>query len=174
MAGGNPSRHITGCLTQLVRAILRRHIPEGSTFGMSSSTTAVPRRNMSGKIVLDASALFCLLNDEPGADRVAGVLTRSLIGATNLAEVVYKSRGLGPSLDEVREALGGLHFNVRPLTSAQATRIRDLRRATWPLGLSLGHRACLALAIELNAEIYTTDAALIKAGVAITATNVRG
>ena len=129
---------------------------------------------MSNRIVLDASALLCLLNDEPGADRVAEVLTRSLIGATNLAEVVSKLRERGLSLDEVKEALGGLHLDVRPLTPGQAMLIGDLRPATRPLGLSLGDRACLALAIELDAEIYTTDAALTKADVAITATNVRG
>jgi PIN domain nuclease of toxin-antitoxin system len=128
---------------------------------------------MSNKIVLDASALLCLLNDEPGADRVAAVLTRSLIGATNMAEVVSKLRERGLSLDEVREALGGLHLDVRPLSSLQAMVIGDLRPATRPFGLSLGDRACLALAIELNAEIYTTDAALTKADVAITATNIR-
>jgi len=128
---------------------------------------------MSNKIVLDASALLCLLNDEPGADRVAEVLTRSLIGAANLAEVVSKLRERGLSLIEVREALGGLHLDVRPLSTVQAMMIGDLRPATRPLGLSLGDRACLALAIELGAEIYTTDVALTKADVAITATNVR-
>lgn len=128
---------------------------------------------MSNRIVLDASALLCLLNDEPGADRVAEVLTRSLIGATNLAEVVSKLRERGLSLDEVKEALGGLHLDVRPLTPGQAMLIGDLRPATRPLGLSLGDRACLALAIELEAELYTTDAALTKADVAITATNIR-
>ena len=128
---------------------------------------------MSNRIVLDASALLCLLNDEPGADRVAEVLTRSLIGATNLAEVVSKLRERGLSLDEVKEALGGLHLDVRPLTPGQAMLIGDLRPATRPLGLSLGDRACLALAIELDAELYTTDAALTKADVAIIATNIR-
>lgn len=128
---------------------------------------------MSNKIVLDASALLCLLNDEPGADRVAEVLTRSVIGAANLAEVVSKLRERGLSLIEVREALGGLHLDVRPLSTVQAMMIGDLRPATRPLGLSLGDRACLALAIELGTEIYTTDVALTKADVAITATNVR-
>lgn len=128
---------------------------------------------MSNKTVLDASALLCLLNDEPGADRVAKVLTRSLISATNLAEVVSKLRERGLSLDEVKEALGGLHLDVRPLTHGQAMLIGDLRPATRPLGLSLGDRACLALAIELDAEIYTTDAALAKADVAITVTDIR-
>lgn len=128
---------------------------------------------MSNKIVLDASALLCLLNAEPGADRVAIALPRSVIGATNLGEVVSKLRERGLSLEEVREALGGLHLDVRPLSASQAMMIGDLRPSTRALGLSLGDRACLALAIELGTELYTTDAALARAEVLIVVTNVR-
>ena len=92
---------------------------------------------MSSKVVLDASALLCLLNDEPGAARVLDVLTRSVVGTANLAEVVSKLRERGVSLDEVHEALGGLHLDVRPLSPAQAMIVGDLRPATKPLGLSL-------------------------------------
>lgn len=128
---------------------------------------------MSNNIVLDASALLCLLNDEPRADRVAEVLTRSLIGAPNLAEVVSKLRERGLSLDEVSEALGGLHIDAQPLSQGQAMLIGDLCPATRALGLSLEDRACLALAIELRAEIYTTDAALAKPEVSIKINNIR-
>lgn len=128
---------------------------------------------MSSRIVLDASALLCLLNNEAGANRVAAVLTRSLIGTTNFAEVVSKLRERGLSLDEVREALGGLHLDVRPLSAAQALIIGDLRPATQPLGLSLGDRACLALAMDLQAELFTTDAALASVDVGISITDVR-
>ena len=128
---------------------------------------------MSSKVVLDASALLCVLNDEPGADRVVDVLTRSIIGTANLAEVVSKLRDRGLPLDEVREALGGLHLDVRSLTPAQALIVGDLRPATKALGLSLGDRACLALAIDLQAEMLTTDAPLASADVGITITNVR-
>ncbi len=128
---------------------------------------------MSSKVVLDASAMLCLLNDEPGADRVLDVLTRSVIGTANLAEVVSKLRERGLSLDEVREALGGLHLDVRPLSPAQALIVGDLRPVTKPLGLSLGDRACLALAIDLKAEMITTDGPLSSVDVGITITNVR-
>ena len=128
---------------------------------------------MSSKVVLDASALLCLLNDEPGTDRVAEVLTRSIIGTANLAEAVSKLRDRGLPLDEVCEALGGLHLDVRPLTHAQALIVGDLRPATKALGLSLGDRACLALAIDLQAEMLTTDGLLASANVGITITNVR-
>ena len=128
---------------------------------------------MSSKVVLDASALLCLLNGEPGTDRVLDVLTRCVIGATNLGEVVSKLRERGLSLDEVREALGGLHLDVRPLSAAQAMTIGDLRPTTKSLGLSLGDRACLALALDLQAEMFTTDADLASADVGISITNVR-
>ena len=128
---------------------------------------------MSSKVVLDASALLCLLNDEPGTDRVLDVLTRCVIGATNLGEVVSKLRERGLSLDEIREALGGLHLDVRPLSAAEAMMIGDLRPTTKSLGLSLGDRACLALALDLQAEMFTTDADLASADVGISITNVR-
>ena len=128
---------------------------------------------MSSTVVLDASALLCLLSDEPGADRVADVLTRCVIGTANLAEVVAKLRERGLSLDEVREALGGLHFDVRPLSPAQALFAGGLRPITKALGLSLGDRACLALAVDLNAEMVTTDGSLAGAEVGVAITNVR-
>ncbi len=128
---------------------------------------------MSSKVVLDASALLCLLNDEPGADRVLDVLTRCVVGATNLAEVVSKLREKGLSLDEVREALGGLHLDVRPLSPAQALTVGDLRPATKSLGLSLGDRACLALAMDLQAELFTTDRGLARADAGISIVNIQ-
>ena len=128
---------------------------------------------MSSKVVLDASALLCLLNDEPGAGRVVEVLTRSVMGTTNLAEVVSKLRERGLSLEEVREALGGLHLDVRPLSPSQAMIIGDLRPATKPLGLSVGDRACLALALDLDSDLFTTDADLASADAGVSITDVR-
>lgn len=128
---------------------------------------------MSRKVVLDASALLCLLGDEPGAEIVAEVLTRSVLGTVNLAEVASKLRDRGVPLGEVREVLGGLHLDVRLLSSTQAVTIGDLRPTTRALGLSLGDRACLALATELEAEVYTTDRALATAAVGVQITDVR-
>jgi PIN domain nuclease of toxin-antitoxin system len=95
------------------------------------------------------------------------------MGTTNLAEVVSKLRERGLSLEEVREALGGLHLDVRPLSPSQAMIIGDLRPATKPLGLSVGDRACLALALDLDAELFTTDADLASADAGVSITDVR-
>jgi ribonuclease VapC len=47
--------------------------------------------------------------------------------------------------------------DVEPFTAEQAKIAGDLVQLTSALGLSLGDRACLALAIVLNAAVYTTD-----------------
>ena len=41
--------------------------------------------------VLDATALLALLNDEPGAERVAGYVSEAAIGAVNLTEVIERA-----------------------------------------------------------------------------------
>ena len=110
-------------------------------------------------VVLDSSALLCVLNGEDGAERVAQALPSAVIGAANLAEVVTKLRERGLSVEEVEEVLGGLHLDVRPLTPAQAYATGHLRPATRTLGLSLGDRACLALAAEFGVPALTADQA---------------
>lgn len=112
---------------------------------------------MTETVVLDASALLCLLNAEPGADIVAAALPNAAISTVNLAEMVGKLRERGLSAGEVEAALAGLSLDVRPFTTAQAYIAGDLRPATRALGLSLGDRACLALARALEAPALTAD-----------------
>ncbi|EYD74327.1 hypothetical protein Rumeso_04108 [Rubellimicrobium mesophilum DSM 19309] len=118
---------------------------------------------------MDSSALLCLLNGEAGAERVAEVLPSAVIGAVNLAEVVTKLRERGLSAEEVEEALGGFNLDVRPFTAVQAYATGHLRQATRSQGLSLGDRACLALAVELGAPALTADQAWgkVNAGAAV-------
>ena len=52
--------------------------------------------------VLDASALLCLINGEPGSERVAAVLSVAVISAVNLAEVTSKLNELGADADAAR------------------------------------------------------------------------
>lgn len=131
--------------------------PRRPAGGATSRAQAVPI------VVLDSSALLCLLNDEPGAARVVVALPSAVIGAVNLAEVVSTLRERGLSAEEAEEVLESLHLDVRPLTAAQATATGHLRPATRAQGLSLGDRACLALAAELGAAVLTTDQAWAEA-----------
>lgn len=114
---------------------------------------------MSEVFVLDASALLCLLKGEPGAERVMAALPRAWVSAVNLSEVYAKLADAGGAEDRIAKAVGGLHLRVEPFDDAQARRAGMLRPVTKGLGLSLGDRACLALAQHRGALALTTDRA---------------
>lgn len=110
-----------------------------------------------GPYVLDASALLCLINGEPGADGVAAVLPSAVISAVNLAEVASKLNELGADADTARALLAPLHLSVVPFDESAAHATGALRSATRVHGLSLGDRACLALSASRGATALTTD-----------------
>jgi len=108
-------------------------------------------------VVLDASAVLALLFEETGAEVVRAQLRTGVIGAANLAEVLAKLSDHGlPAVEAVR-AVAILGLEVAPMTKAQAQRSAELRSLTRGAGLSLGGRACLALAAELGAPAVTAD-----------------
>ncbi len=108
-------------------------------------------------MVLDASAVLALLFEETGAEVVRAQLRTGVIGAANLAEVLAKLSDHGlPAVEAVR-AVAILGLEVAPMTKAQAQRSAELRSLTRGAGLSLGGRACLALAAELGAPAVTAD-----------------
>ena len=109
--------------------------------------------------VLDASALLALLNREPGADRVAAVMAGARISAVNLIEVISKLIDKGLDGPTVVAGLSELDIIVVDMDRPQAERAGLLRRETRALGLSLGDRACLALALDSGSIALTGDRA---------------
>ena len=110
------------------------------------------------RLVLDASALLAVLNQEPGSEKLTPeLLSGATISAVNLAEVHSKlvSRGLRP--DQAWEATLSPVREAAPFTSEHAKRVGDLVARTRALGLSLGDRACLALGLALKLPVYTAD-----------------
>ena len=110
-----------------------------------------------GGHVLDASALLCLLFDEPGADRVERALPDAVISAANLAEVISKLVDRGLDGNEALADLRELDLNVVALDRAQAEAAGLLRSATREADHSLGDWACLALAQQRGAATLTMD-----------------
>ena len=110
-----------------------------------------------GPVVLDASAVLALLFEETGAEMVRAQLRTGVIGAANLAEVLAKLSDHGLPTAEAVRAVAILGLEVAPMTEAQAQRSAELRPLTRGTGLSLGDRACLALATELGASAVTAD-----------------
>jgi PIN domain nuclease of toxin-antitoxin system len=110
------------------------------------------------KIVLDASALLALLNQEEGARKLTPELLRdATVSTVNLAEVQTKLVREGGDPDEAWELALAPVSEAQPFSSDHAKIAGTLVKETQPLGLSLGDRACLALAIALQAPVYTTD-----------------
>lgn len=109
--------------------------------------------------VLDASAVLALLNQEPGTERVSQILGDSVISAVNLSEVIGKlTEGNMPD-NEINLVLSYLNLEVVPFDEQLAWYCAQLRPLTRNLGLSLGERACLGLAQQLNKTAITTDKA---------------
>ncbi len=107
--------------------------------------------------VLDSSALLTVFLSEPGGERVLPILQGALLSTVNLAEVVTRMVDLGAAAEHVWSRVESVRCEVCPFTAGQARIAAELRSVTRPFGLSLGDRACLALAIDRNATVYTTD-----------------
>ena len=107
--------------------------------------------------VLDASAILAIIFDEPGAEKLTDeVLDKAVASTVNLAEVQSKLINKGFPPDEAWEDSLAL-VKAEHFTPEQAKTAGTLIRTTQPLDLSLGDRSCLALAIALQADVYTTE-----------------
>lgn len=122
------------------------------------------------ELIWDSSALLMVINQEAGWERWAGLLPRGGISTVNLSEVVAKLAERGANLDEIRPLLDRLALEVHPFTLEQAHSAGALRTVTRDQGLSLGDRACLALARERRVPALTADRSwsrLVEPGVEI-------
>ena len=109
------------------------------------------------KYVLDASALLALLNNETGVDVVREILPDAIISAVNFSEVIAWLTRLQIPEDEVSDILDVLGLTIIPFDTELAYKTGQMAEMTKSLGLSLGDRACLALAIKLKATAVTAD-----------------
>ena len=122
------------------------------------------------RVVLDASALLVYLQRERGHLLVEPLLEASAMSAVNLSEVLQKSAAVGVSTAGLQADLQAVGLRVHVFDSEDAACAADLWASTRKLGLSLGDRACLALAKRLRVPAYTADhswAAVQVPGVAV-------
>ena len=109
------------------------------------------------KVVVDASAILALLNQEKGSEEISQWIGKAVISSVNLSEVVAKLAEGGVTEADIEEILSNLNLEVVPFSQEQALRAGILRPSTKSLGLSLGDRACLALGLYLKLPILTAD-----------------
>jgi PIN domain nuclease of toxin-antitoxin system len=107
--------------------------------------------------LFDASALFCFLQAEPGADVVEHeLLAGGACSAANWSEVAQKVLAHQHDWGLARGLLLSYGLGVEPVLLADAERAATLWRRG--AGLSLGDRLCMATAERLGAVVWTADA----------------
>ncbi|HEY6763885.1 MAG TPA: type II toxin-antitoxin system VapC family toxin [Candidatus Sulfotelmatobacter sp.] len=112
------------------------------------------------RVVLDASALLAILNEEPGWETVTDRL-RTLdifaMSTVNVSEAYGKLLSRGLRSEEAWRVVTAAVSEIAAFDEEQARIAGHLLPRTRSLGLSLGDRACLALAMVLKAPVYTAD-----------------
>jgi ribonuclease VapC len=117
---------------------------------------------MSRRVVLDSSAILAIVFGERGKERTAELVEGGLISTVNLSEAAAKmtDRGFTPEAAEAFLRDLGMVWDV--FGEAEALAAGWLRAVTRAAGLSLGDRACLALARREALPVVTADRAWQK------------
>ena len=110
-------------------------------------------------VVFDSSALLAIVFQEDGADVAARRLSGGFVSAVNASEVIARLVDFGTSGEDVRNTLLNFGLDIRPFDTVLAVAAGHLRAATREKGLSLGDRACIALAIREQVGVVTADRA---------------
>lgn len=126
-----------------------------------------------GLSVLDTSAVLTLLFHEPGAAAVADVVADgAALSTVNLSEVAAVLVRHERDADSILRAVTA-QVTVEPFTTEDVFAAAALWAQTRATGLSLGARACLALAQRLGAPAVTADRRWATVDVGITMRLVR-
>jgi PIN domain nuclease of toxin-antitoxin system len=107
-------------------------------------------------VVLDASAVLALLQQEPGAEMVSKIMGKAIISSVNWLEVASKLGRTTP-LEDVLAILEEIQLTVVPFDEAQAVQAFSIEATILPLKISLGDRSCLGLARSRNLPVVTAD-----------------
>ena len=108
-------------------------------------------------IALDASALLAYLFTERGHEHVTAVIDDSCLSSVNLCEVIGRFVRDGHDAQRVLRRLSATAIEFVPFSPEEAALAASLLPQTRRLGLSLGDRACLALAIFRGIPAMTTE-----------------
>ncbi len=114
-------------------------------------------------IALDASALLAFLFEEPGHEEVAtAIRSHAIMSSINLSEVLGRFARDGHDAGALRSHLERSSIEWAPFDNEQALAAAALLPRTRQLGLSLGDRACLALATLRALPALTADRAWLE------------
>ena len=113
--------------------------------------------NMNNRVILDASALLALIQEETGAEIIKPLLKFSVMSVVNVTETLSVLQRTNISPEEGLTLITDIITTIVPFDLEQAERVAKLHPLVQPQGLSLADRACIALGIKLQIPIYTAD-----------------
>ncbi|HEV8679555.1 MAG TPA: type II toxin-antitoxin system VapC family toxin [Stellaceae bacterium] len=111
------------------------------------------------EIVADASAVLAALKNEPFNTFDPERIVEASISSVNLCEVLTKLIDDGLTARQADAAVATLELRIYAFAAQEAAAAAQLRPSTRASGLSLGDRACLALARTLDCTVVTADCA---------------
>src|SRR5262245_34930840 len=109
------------------------------------------------RFVFDTSAVLAILLEEPGADVAEAAIRNALMTTVNLTEALTRCLDKHLPVEPTEEFLASHGIQFVEFGYDLARSAAALRIPTKPYGLSLGGRACLALAIREKATVVTAD-----------------
>jgi PIN domain nuclease of toxin-antitoxin system len=119
------------------------------------------------KIVFDSSAILALLKMESGHEIVSKNLEQAIVSSVNFCEVVSFLSKKTQKQDEMIKFLRETFDCIEDFNIEQAKIAGSFISITKDYGLSLGDRACLALAKYKNIPVLTADKAWGKLNLGI-------
>jgi ribonuclease VapC len=108
-------------------------------------------------LVLDSSVILAAILGELGGDVVFDRIEDAVVSAVNVAEVYTYAALNGFSTDAIDAFFADTGIEIAPFSHAEAVAAGKMATITRKAGLSLGDRACLALAQQRKAEVLTAD-----------------
>lgn len=110
------------------------------------------------KIVFDASALITLFAKEKGYENIRQYLRHAVVSSVNIAEVYkYCIETQNLSKEDCINLIKLTGIKIMEFDDEQAMISAEIINDTKNYGLSLGDRACIALAMAKNYPVLTCD-----------------
>ena len=115
------------------------------------------RRSVNSRVILDASALLALLQEEVGSEVIKPLLKFSVMSAVNVTEALSILQRADITPEEGLSLITDIVTTILPFDLEQAEQVAKLHPLVQSKGLSLADRACVTLGIKLQLPIYTAD-----------------
>ncbi len=123
--------------------------------------------------VLDASVILAAILGELSSDQAERWMTGSCASSVNVSEVFAKLIDKGFPAEAITESIEAMKLDARPFDPDLARQTGLLRGPTRHAGLSLGDRACLALAGQLGLPAATADRAWANVDIGVEVVFIR-